>query len=146
VFRNLLLQDWMTLSVRLYEMDPDGSDYGTIKTVFEKVPEIQNLDVLNGVPYLNIAAKLFDGVIRTFAREPDQPLWGELPILEVNPKPGGVFLRTGIYLLGEKFNGKKKLVDLDQLEYRDGEIRPKKGKRLPNHLLLSVSLAERKES
>lgn len=146
VFRNVLLQDWVTLTVRLYELDPDASEYhATIKGFMDVVPEIQSLDVLKGVPYLRLAAQLFEGLINGFSRNPDDHLWGELPILSVNPRPGGAFLRTGIYLLSEKLNGKKKAVELDQLEYRDGKVRRKNGKRLPNHLLFGVDLAEHEE-
>ena len=47
--------------------------------------------------------------------------------------------------MGEKLNGKKKLVELDQLEFQDGRVRRKKGKRLPNYLLFGVSLVEHEE-
>ena len=94
---------------------------------------------------LSLAAQLFEGVINEFSRNPDHHLWGELPILDVNPRPGGAFLRTGIYLLSERLNGKKKPVELDRLGYQDGKIHRKKGKRLPNHLLFGVSLEEHEE-
>jgi hypothetical protein len=143
VFRNVLLQDWVTLSFELYELDSDASEYyGKIKRVIENIPEIKNLDVLKGIPYLNLATQLFDGIITTFGRNADDHLWGELPILEIHPTPGGAFLRTGIYLLAEKLNSEGKLVDLDALEYRDGQVRSKKGKSLSNHLLFGVSLGE----
>jgi hypothetical protein len=143
VFRNVLLQDWVTLSFELYELDSDASEYyGKIKGVIENIPEIKNLDVLKGIPYLNLATQLFDGIITTFGRNADDHLWGELPILEVHPTPGGAFLRTGIYLLAEKLNSDGKLVEFDALEYRDGQVRAKKGKSLSNHLLFGMSLGE----
>lgn len=143
VFRNVLLQDWVTLSFELYELDSDASEYyGKIKGVIENIPEIKNLDVLKGIPYLNLATQLFDGIITTFGRNADDHLWGELPILEIHPTPGGAFLRTGIYLLAEKLNSKGKLVELDTLEYQDGRVHSKKGKSLSNHLLFGVSLGE----
>lgn len=146
VFRNVIIQDWVTLSFALYELDSDASEfYGKIKEVLENVPEIKNLDVMKGIPYLNLATQLFDGIITTFGRNADDHLWGELPILEVHPTPGGAFLRTGIYMLAERQNSKGKRVDLKGLEYRDGRIHSKRGKRLPNHLLFGVSLAEHRE-
>ena len=52
VFRNVLLKDWVTLTVRLYELDTDAAEYhATIKGFMDVVPEIQSLDVLKGVPY-----------------------------------------------------------------------------------------------
>jgi hypothetical protein len=146
VFRNVLLQDWVTLSFELYELDSDASEYyAKIKGVIENIPEIKNLDILKGIPYLNLATQLFDGIITTFGKNADDHLWGELPILEVQPTPGGAFLRTGIYLLAEKLNSNGKLVELDSLEYKDGQVQSKKGRRLPNHLLFGVSLVEHGE-
>ena len=143
VFRNILLQDWVTLSFELYELDSDASEYyGKIKDVIEDIPEIKNLDILKGIPYLNLATQLFDGIITTFGKNADDHLWGELPILEIQPTPGGAFLRTGIYLLAEKMTSSGKLVELRNLEYMDGQVRRKKGKKLPNHLLFGVSLVE----
>ena len=143
VFRNVLSQDWVTLSFELYELDSDASEYyGKIKEVIEDIPEIKNLDILKGIPYLNLATQLFDGIITTFGRNADDHLWGELPILEVQPTPGGAYLRTGIYLLAEKLNSKGKWVEFGTLEYKDGQVQSKNGKRLPNHLLFGVSLVE----
>jgi hypothetical protein len=146
VFRNLLLQDWVTLSFELYELDSDASEYyGKIKDVIENVPEIKSLDVLKGIPYLKLATQLFDGIVTTFGKNADDHLWGELPILEVQPTPGGAFLRTGIFLLAEKLHSGKKMIELSDLLYQDGRIKRRKGKKLPNHLLFGVSLVEHRE-
>lgn len=146
VFRNILLQEWVTLSFELYELDSDASEYyAKIKGVIENVPEIKNLDILKGIPYLNLATQLFDGIITTFGRNADDHLWGELPILEVQPTPGGAFLRTGIYILAEKMTSSGKLIELGDLQYKDGLVFRKKGKKLPNHLLFGVSLVEHGE-
>lgn len=143
VFRNLLIQEWVTLSFELYELDSDASEYyGKIKGVIEGVPEIQSLDILKGIPYLNLATQLFDGIIRTFGRNADDHLWGEIPILEIQPTPGGAFLRTGIYLLAEKLHSGKKIIELSDLQYKDGRVHRKRGKKLPNHLLFGVSLGK----
>jgi hypothetical protein len=147
VFRNLLLQDWVTLSVELYELDSDASEYySKIKGVIDDIPEIKNLDILKGIPYLNLATQLFDGIITAFGTNANDHLWGELPIMEIQPTPGGAFLRTGIYLLAEKVTSKGKLIDLGSLQYKDGRVERKEGKkRLPNHLLFGVSLVEHGE-
>ena len=142
VFRNLLIQEWVTLNFQLYELDSDASEYyEKIKGVIEGVPEIKSLDILKGVPYLNLATQLFDGIIKTFGRNADDHLWGEIPILEINPTPGGAFLRTGIYLLAEKLHSGKKVVQLSDLHYKDGRVHRNRGKKLPNHLLFGVSLS-----
>jgi hypothetical protein len=146
VFRNLLFQDWVTLNFQLFEIDSDALKYyDKVKGVIENVPEIKNLDILKGLPYLNLATQLFDGIIQAFGRNADDHLWGELPILEVQPTPGGAFLRTGIYLLSEKLNSSGKWVEFSDLEYRDGRVHSKKGRKLPNHLLFGVSLVEHLE-
>ncbi len=147
VFRNLLIQDWVTLSFQLFEIDSDALKYyDKVKGVVANVPEIKNLDILKGISYLNLATQLFDGIIQAFGRNADDHLWGELPILEVQPTPGGAFLRTGIYLLGEKLNSAGKLVELSDLEYKDGRVQSKKGRKLPNHLLFGASLVEHLET
>jgi hypothetical protein len=146
VLRNVVLQDWVTLSVELHEIDPAGFDSSSlVRGVLDAVPEIRNLDVLKGIPYLDLANRLSQGMVSTLCDDGEDPLWGELPILEVNPTPGGAFLRTGIYLLGEKLTSKGKLVDLAKLEYLDGKVVHTKGKRLPNYLLFGVSLVEHRE-
>ena len=49
VFRNLLVQDWVTLSFELYELDSDASKYyGKIRGVIDGVPEIQSLRYSEG--------------------------------------------------------------------------------------------------
>jgi hypothetical protein len=143
VFRNVLLQDWINLKFELYELDTDASEYyAKIKGVIDKIPEVKNLDVLKGIPYLNLATQLFDGIITTFGRNPDDHLWGELPIMEVEPTPGGAFLRTGIYVLMEKVNSRKEDVLFEDLVYKDGRVLHASGKRLTNHLVFGLSLVE----
>lgn len=143
VFRNILLQDWINLKVELFEMDTDASEYyAKIKGVIDKVPEIKELDILKGIPYLNLASRLFDGIITTFGRNPDDHLWGELPILEVQPTPGGAFLRTGIYVLAEKLNSRGEEIRVDRIAYRDGKIRHLDNMRLSTHLIMGLSLVE----
>lgn len=116
VFRNILLQDWLNVNFELYELDTDSSEYySKIKGVIDNVPEVKNLDILKGIPYLNLATQLFDGIITTFGKNPDDHLWGELPILQINPTPGGAFLRRGIYILGEKFNSNKEEIKFGEL-------------------------------
>jgi hypothetical protein len=42
--------------------------------------------------------------------------------------------------MAEKLNSAGKRVELDTLEYTDGQVHSKKGKPLSNHLLFGVSL------
>ena len=142
VFRNVLFREWFNLRIDLYELDTDADVYyDKIRSVIDGVPEIRNLDVLAGIPYVGVATKLFDGIIRTFGRNPDDHIWGEFPTLQLVPVVGGAFLRSGIYVLYEKKNiKKKKKVPVEALGYKNGEVFIKKGLTVdrPNHLLFGV--------
>lgn len=72
VFSDVLFIECANLGVDLYEMDK-GSDeyYERIKGVIDGVLEIKELDILKGIPDLNLATKLFDGIIKTFGKNPD---------------------------------------------------------------------------
>lgn len=143
VFRNVVIESWANLKVELYELDTDAAEYfDKIKGVIDKVPEIKNLDVLKGIPYLNLATQLFEGIIRTFGVNPDDHLWGELPILEFEPTPGGAFLRTGVYVLQEKFNSDEDEMLFADLKYRNGRLVHKSGKPLSNHLIFGLSVGD----
>jgi len=90
-----------------------------------------------------VATKLFDGIIRTFGKNPDDHIWGEFPTLELVPIVGGAFLRSGIYVLLEQRNNKKKQdIPVDSLAYKNGEISIKDGfdLELPNHLVFGVRI------
>lgn len=142
VFRNVIFEEWVNLGFDLYEMDTDaGVYYDKIKKVIDGVPEIKNLDVLKGIPYLDLATNLFDGIIRTFGRNPDDHLWGEIPILELDPLVGGAFLRSGIYVLFER-TAKGTAVAIEDLAYRDGRLLHEGGSALSNHLIFGVRLRE----
>ncbi len=145
VFRNVLFEEWVNLGFDLYEIDTDASVYyDKIKGVIDGVPEIKNLDVLKGIPYLNLATNLFDGIIRTFGKNPDDHLWGEIPILEVDPLVGGAFLRTGIYVLFERSSGGS-AVGVSSFRYLNGRLIPKNGARLSNHLIIGLRVRGYKE-
>ena len=145
VFRNVIFSEWVNLKFDLYELDTDADVYfDKIKNVINGVPEIKNLNVLNGIPYLNLATKLFEGIIRTFGKNADDHIWGEIPILEITPTIGGAFLRSGIYVIFQKTNSKKEEVKVDNILFRNTALEVKNGslKRLPNHLMFSVVLQQ----
>ncbi len=143
VYRNLVIRDGINLRFDLFELDTDTVEYyNKIKQVIDKVPEIKALDVLNGIPYLSLATKLFDGIITTFGRNPDDHVWGELPTVDLEPTAGGAFLRDGIYVLFEIQNSKREQLAVTDLQFRDGRIAtgPGIGKLLPNHLIFGAKL------
>jgi len=140
VMRNVVFRDFVNLFVNLYEMDEDPSAYyDKIKGIVEGVPELKSLDVLNGIPYLNVAAKLFDGIIKTFGKNPDDHLWSEIPELQITPTPGGAFLRSGVYVLFQPVAG----VGYGSFYYRDGKVQIADGSPLPStHLIFGVAVKE----
>lgn len=144
VFRNILFEKWINLKFDLYELDTDADQYfGKVKQVINGVPEIKNLDVLKGIPYLNLATSLFESIVNTFGKNPDDHIWGEIPILEINPTIGGAFLRSGIYILFEELNSKKESISFSHLEYLNERVQLKssaKKKKLPNHLIFGVQI------
>ena len=148
VFRNVLFREWINLRIDLFELDTDADVYyDKIRSVIDGVPEIRNLDVLAGIPYVGVATKLFEGIVRTFGKNPDDHIWGEFPTLQLIPVVGGAFLRSGIYVLFEKKNKKKKeRVSVEALEYKNGEVFVNKGSTvdLPNHLLFGVLIQAHK--
>lgn len=141
VFRNVLFREWINLKIDLYELDTDADlYYDKIRSVIDGVPEMRNLDVLAGIPYLGVATKLFEGIIRAFGKNPDDHIWGEFPTLELVPVVGGAFLRSGIYILFEQKNNKKKKVPVEAIGYKNGEAFVKKefDIDLSNHLIFGV--------
>ena len=148
VFRNVLFREWINLRIDLYELDTDANVYyDKIRSVIDGVPEIRNLDVLAGIPYVGVATKLFEGIVRTFGKNPDDHIWGEFPTLQLIPVVGGAFLRDGIYMIYEKNNKKdKEKVSVDDLGYKNGKVYVKKDKKvaLPNHLLFGVLIQAHK--
>ena len=106
------------------------------------MPEIKSLDILKGIPYLNLASHLFDGIVTTFGRNPDDHLWGELPILEIEPTPGGAFLRTGIYVLAERATKGGESITFERLQYKDERVVHMDRRRLSNHLIFGVNVLE----
>ena len=142
-FRNVLFQEWINLRFDLYELDTDAEVYyARIKGVINSVPEIKNLNILNGIPYLNLATQLFESIIKTFGKNPDDHVWGETPILELVPTLGGAFLRSGIYILFEKENSEGIPVSFDEIAYENEKLVVKNRSRPTpsNHLIFGISL------
>lgn len=149
VFRNVLFENMINLKFDLYELDTDAGEYfNKVKQVVNDVPEIKNLDVLKGIPYLNLASSLFESIINTFGKNPDDYLWGEIPTLEIDPTIGGAFLRSGIYVLFEEINSHKEKIGFSHLEYLNERVVLKKETKrqgLSNHLIFGIRLKKYEE-
>ena len=125
----------------MFELDTDATVYyEKVKSVIDGVPEMKSLDVLMGIPYLNVATKLFDSIITTFGKNPDDHLWGEFPILEGDPVIGGAFLRSGLFVLFEKINSDDKEITIDSLMYKNGKLVTSNDKQVPTHLIFGVKI------
>lgn len=143
VFRNVLFENWVNLQFDLFELDTDADEYfAKVKQVIVGVPEVKNLDILKGIPYLNLAGALFDSIISIFGKNPHDHVWSEIPLMSIKPISGGAFLRSGIYILFEERNSKKEEVSYGNLEFIDNRIviKDQSKKVLPNHLLFGVQL------
>jgi hypothetical protein len=150
-FRNVLLCQFFDLGLDLVELDKNLSEtYGKVAKVIED-SGLSSIDALNTVPYLKVATKLFDGLVKTFGKNADDVVWSETPALYLEPGPGGAFLRSGIYVLYEtkslhprKGSRQKggKTMPIKKLVYRDGEIHHVDDPKFPlsNHLIFSISL------
>ncbi len=75
IFRNVMFADYINLKFDLFELDTNAEAYyNKIKGVFDSVPELKTLDILNGIPYLSLATKMFEGIIKTFGKNANDPI------------------------------------------------------------------------
>ena len=143
LFRNVLITDFINLRFDLYEVDKDAVVYyEKVKNVVDSVPEMRTLDIASGIPYLNLATKLFEGIIKTFGKNANDQVWDEMPQLEVSASTGGAFLRSGIYVIFEQKNSKNEAVSYEDLIFKNNllQINGNKISRMSNHLLLRVTI------
>lgn len=140
VFRNLLISSRANIGFDLFELDKDASEsFSRFKAVIDRVPEVKNLDIIKGIPYLGLATGLADAVIDVFGKNADDRVWGEIPILETDPLIGGAFLRSGIYVIIEKERDGVEL-DFEDLSFKNLEVSHKPGKKLGAHLVFGTRL------
>lgn len=129
IFRNIIFRDFVNLGINLVEIDGDLLEtYNKVKGIVSGVEGLETLDVLNGIPYLDVATSLVDGVINVFGKNGDDIVWSNLPLLDVEPGPGVAFLRSGIYVAYQVKNEKKgKEISHNNLVYTDGKVSLKDG-------------------
>jgi hypothetical protein len=120
-FTNVLLKNRLVIGFQLIELDKDASVYyKRVKDAITPDTGRQLIDVLKGVPYLELATSLADGLIQAFGRNDSDQVWASNPVFAVRPAPGAPFLRTGIYVVYE--NPRDDLRPAE-LSYRDRRIR-----------------------
>jgi len=144
LYRNVIIENWVNIRFNMYEIDTDTEEYyKKVKQVVVGVPELKNLDILKGIPYLNVATQLFESIIKVFGKNPDDHIWGEMPILEFSPTPGGAFLRSGIYIIYERFNKVDDEFSVNDFVYVNGRIQLSEGNnkvKMPNHLIFGIKI------
>jgi len=138
-FTNLLLKNRLSLGLQLLELDKNASEYyKRVKDAISPETGRQLIDVLKGVPYLELATSVADGLIRAFGNNESDVVWSSNPVFAVIPAPGAPFLRTGIYVVYENPEDDIRPADL---RYQDRWIglRAESDMRLPrNHLVFSL--------
>lgn len=144
IYRNALFDSWINLKFDLFELDTDADVYfSKVKKVVDGVPEIKDLNILKGIPYLNLATQLFESIITVFGKNPDDHVWNEIPILELEPTPGGAFLRSGIYVIFEEKNRIGEQCSVSDFEYVNGRMKLSSNSKISemsNHLLFGIKI------
>ncbi|MBM2614995.1 hypothetical protein JIG36_05410 [Actinoplanes sp. LDG1-06] len=101
-FTNVLLRNRLVIGLQLIELDKDASAYyKKVKDAISPETGRQLIDVLKGVPYLELATSVADGLIEAFGKNDSDQVWSSNPVFAVRPAPGAPFLRTGIYVAYE---------------------------------------------
>lgn len=138
VFRNLIFQDVLELSMRLVEVDAGLADeYARVRGILDGIDALAVVDPLLGIPLAQVATRLLDGIVTAFGGPEDVALAG-LPQLDAEPGPGVAFLRSGVYVVYTT-HGHKGAVSLKNLHYEDGRVLDAAGKP-PACTCLSFSL------
>lgn len=139
VFRNVLVTEFVSLRISLFELDSNLSEYfDRVKSVIDD-SGLAKVDVLKGIPYLDVGTKLVESLVRNFGKNPDDELWGELPIFQLSPLIGSAFLRNGIYVLVDQPVDRSRIDD-GELTYRDNKLEMGSNQLEETHLILSLGL------
>ncbi len=139
VFRNLVFQDSLELAVRLVEVDPAVRvEYERARALLGGIEPLAVLDPFLGMPLAVVATRLAERMVENFGGAADR-LWGQvdratLPVLDVEPGPGGAFLRSGIYVAYER-SGAHGPVAVRDLAFEDGRVLASDGQAPPCNCL-----------
>lgn len=148
VFRNIIFQNKIDLSIDLIEEDKGFKEaYSMSKRLLKDIGGLQNLDVFNGIPYVETVTKIVDAISsEVSSRNLDDRIWSNIPSLEVVPMPGAVYLRSGIYIIYQVTNKEGYVYDISDFIYEQGRIKLANSDRespssLPNCLVLSLRIS-----
>lgn len=136
-FRNIQFQEWINLRFSLVELD------GKFVEAFGKVTEVvkssglTSIDVLKGVPYLEVGTKLVEGLVSKFGTNLDDRLWEETPIFSIDPVVNSAYLRDGVYVIVDR----SRLASKSKLEFIDGRIEQGGKQLLSTHLIFGCKIA-----
>lgn len=63
----MFFRDFVNLRISLVELDCKIIErYNDVKNLINGVDGFKGMDVLNGIPFLNLASQIFDGMIKIF--------------------------------------------------------------------------------
>lgn len=138
VFRNVLVDQYINLRFALVEFDTDAAVYFDRILKVVKDSGLDEVDVIKGIPYLDVGTKLIESIVRNFGKNQDDELWTEVPILQIVPIPGSIFLRNGIYVIIDRPSRDAGFPA--SLTYRNGQLRFANGALETTHLVFGLGL------
>ena len=119
----MIFKDFIHFKFNSFELDANKQEhFNVLKKVINGTPEMKNLDVLKGLPYLLLASQFFDSVLNVFGKSQEENNWEEIPSLAIEPIAGNAFLRSGVYVLYEKTNRQEQVVNLEDMAYQEGRL------------------------
>lgn len=136
-FRNVQFQEWVNLRFSLVELDGKFAEAFTKVTEVIKTSGLASIDVLKGVPYLEVGTKLVEGLIAKFGTNLDDRLWEETPIFSIDPVVNSAYLRDGVYVIADRTS----LAEGGKIEFIDGRIEQAEEQLLSTHLIFGCKIA-----
>jgi hypothetical protein len=101
-FIDVLFKNRLIVGLELIELDKDARQYyRKIKEAVGPAAGNELTSIAKGVPYLQLATKIADGLMDAFGNNDPDRAWHANPAFAVKPLPGAPFLRTGAYVVYE---------------------------------------------
>jgi hypothetical protein len=120
-FDGLLIKNQLTLGFKLVELDKDPAKYyQQLKDAIGPASGKELLAMAKGVPYLELATQIADGLLKAFGKNANDAIWASTPMFAVSPAPGAPYLRSGVYVAYENERGD---INPETLSYKDERVR-----------------------
>lgn len=127
-FAGLRVNQLLSLGLQLVEIDHGFTQYKKCRDVI-----VGNkgglLEIAQGIPYVELAAKIVDGFASAFGADHSDQTWDASPALAVNPSVGAAFLRSGIYVAYENDRSDMQFQDVLFEDRRLVDARPRPPRR-----------------